>query len=76
MNWLKKGGTFIGSSRCKEFREPEGRASAALTLIQKDISNLIVIGGDGSLTGANLLRSEWNSILNTLLQSGIQCLSF
>lgn len=66
-----KGGTFIGSSRCKEFREPEGRISAALTLIQNNISKLVVIGGDGSLTGANLLRTEWNSILDNLLKSGI-----
>ncbi|XP_054168222.1 ATP-dependent 6-phosphofructokinase-like [Oppia nitens] len=66
---INKGGTIIGSSRCKEFRTYEGRVMAALTLIEKSIMNLIVIGGDGSLTGANILREEWPKILKHLLQN-------
>lgn len=36
----------------------------------KGISNLVVIGGDGSLTGANLFRQEWSSLVNELLTNG------
>lgn len=64
------GGTFIGSARCKDFRERPGRVKAALNLIQREITNLVVIGGDGSLTGANLFREEWPSLLDDLLQTG------
>jgi 6-phosphofructokinase 1 len=56
---INKGGTVIGSARCKEFREREGRLKAAKNLIDRSITNLVVIGGDGSLTGANLFRVEW-----------------
>jgi 6-phosphofructokinase 1 len=62
---------MIGSSRCAEFREPEGRIKVALNLIQKDITNLVIIGGDGSLIGANILRQEWTSILNKLMERGL-----
>ncbi|XP_076438032.1 ATP-dependent 6-phosphofructokinase-like isoform X2 [Babylonia areolata] len=67
---LQLGGTVIGSARCKAFREREGRLQAALNLIQKGITNLVVIGGDGSLTGANLFRQEWASLLEELVQQG------
>lgn len=43
---------------------------AAHNLVQRDITNLCVIGGDGSLTGANLFREEWSSLLEELLQQG------
>ena len=56
---INKGGTVIGSARCEEFREREGRLKAAKNLIDRSITNLVVIGGDGSLTGANLFRVEW-----------------
>ena len=36
----------------------------------RGITNLVVIGGDGSLTGANLFRSEWSSLLEELVQTG------
>uniref|UniRef100_A0A8C4YG43 6-phosphofructokinase type C n=2 Tax=Gopherus evgoodei TaxID=1825980 RepID=A0A8C4YG43_9SAUR len=66
---LQVGGTVIGSARCKEFRTREGRLKAAFNLIQRGITNLCVIGGDGSLTGANLFREEWSGLLEELAQS-------
>lgn len=66
---IHRGGTVIGSARCAEFRERAGRLKAAYNLIQKGISNLVVIGGDGSLTGANLFRQEWSSLLDELLST-------
>jgi 6-phosphofructokinase 1 len=67
---LQQGGTIIGTARSEEFRTREGRRIAALNLIQLGIDGLIVIGGDGSLTGANLFRSEWPSLLSELVQNG------
>ncbi|XP_035025373.1 ATP-dependent 6-phosphofructokinase, platelet type isoform X2 [Hippoglossus stenolepis] len=68
---LQVGGTVIGSARCKEFRSHEGRLKAAHNLVKRSITNLCVIGGDGSLTGANLFREEWSSLLDELLQKGL-----
>ncbi|XP_037642710.1 ATP-dependent 6-phosphofructokinase, platelet type-like isoform X5 [Sebastes umbrosus] len=68
---LQVGGTVIGSARCKEFRTHEGRLKAAHNLVQRRITNLCVIGGDGSLTGANLFREEWSGLLDELLQQGL-----
>ncbi|XP_070830497.1 ATP-dependent 6-phosphofructokinase, platelet type isoform X3 [Chaetodon trifascialis] len=68
---LQVGGTVIGSARCKEFRTHEGRLKAAHNLVQRSITNLCVIGGDGSLTGANLFREEWSGLLDELLQQGL-----
>ncbi|CAL1537260.1 unnamed protein product [Lymnaea stagnalis] len=67
---LQMGGTVIGSARCKEFRERNGRLIAAANLIERGIANLVVIGGDGSLTGANCFRQEWPGMLDELLQTG------
>ncbi|XP_046810543.1 ATP-dependent 6-phosphofructokinase isoform X1 [Lucilia cuprina] len=67
---IHRGGTVIGSARCTDFRQRAGRLKAAHNLIQKGISNLVVIGGDGSLTGANLFRQEWSSLLDELLKEG------
>lgn len=49
---------MIGSARCLEFRERAGRLKAAKNLIDRNITNLVCSGGDGSLTGANLFRLE------------------
>ncbi|KAL7887639.1 hypothetical protein AOLI_G00053600 [Acnodon oligacanthus] len=68
---LQVGGTVIGSARCKEFRTHEGRLKAAHNLVQHGITNLCVIGGDGSLTGANLFREEWSGLLTELVQQGL-----
>jgi 6-phosphofructokinase len=64
-----QGGTIIGSARCKEFRERSGRLRAAKNLIQHGINNIVCIGGDGSLTGANLFRIEWDSLLKELVDT-------
>lgn len=66
---IHRGGTVIGSARCAEFRERPGRLKAAYNLVQKGISNLVVIGGDGSLTGANLFRLEWSDLLDELVKT-------
>ncbi|XP_047599407.1 ATP-dependent 6-phosphofructokinase, platelet type isoform X2 [Lutra lutra] len=67
---LQVGGTIIGSARCKAFRTREGRLKAAQNLVQRGITNLCVIGGDGSLTGANIFRKEWSGLLEELAQNG------
>ncbi|XP_078393535.1 ATP-dependent 6-phosphofructokinase, platelet type isoform X1 [Cetorhinus maximus] len=67
---LQVGGTVIGSARCQEFRTREGRKQAAHNLTKHGISNLCVIGGDGSLTGANLFREEWKGLLQELVEEG------
>jgi 6-phosphofructokinase 1 len=67
---LHRGGTAIGSARCKEFRERSGRLKAALNLVNNGIEGLIVIGGDGSLTGAHIFRQEWPDLLQLLVTDG------
>ncbi|SCV74134.1 BQ2448_6566 [Microbotryum intermedium] len=64
------GGTLIGTARCAAFRELEGRRKAAFNLVKHGIDALVVCGGDGSLTGADRLRAEWPSHVQTLLKSG------
>jgi 6-phosphofructokinase 1 len=59
----------IGSARCAVFRERAGRLKAAKNLVGRGITNMVVIGGDGSLTGANLFRQEWGSLLDELLKT-------
>ncbi|KAK3088102.1 hypothetical protein FSP39_014689 [Pinctada imbricata] len=73
---LQFGGTAIGSARCKDFRERAGRLKAAENLINLGISNLVVIGGDGSLTGANLFRKEWTDLLEELVKTRIHQRAF
>jgi 6-phosphofructokinase 1 len=63
---LHRGGTAIGTARCQDFRTRDGRRRAAEHLIERDISNLVIIGGDGSLTGAHLLQDEWADLLDEL----------
>jgi 6-phosphofructokinase 1 len=76
MNWdsvggiLQLGGTMIGSARCDDFRTRDGRKAAAKNLIKAGIDGLIVIGGDGSLTGANIFRQEWPSLIAELADTG------
>lgn len=67
---LHKGGTSIGTARCKEFQTREGRLTAVYNLLTRGIDRLVCIGGDGSLTGANLLREEWPSLVQELAESG------
>ena len=76
MNWdavggiLNKGGTIIGTARSEAFRTRPGRQQAAKNLLQHDIDSLVIIGGDGSLTGANLFRQEWPELLKELVAAG------
>jgi len=51
-----------------DFKEREGRVKAAYNLISKDIRNVVCIGGDGSLTGANEFRTEWTGLLDDLVK--------
>ncbi|XP_062988390.1 ATP-dependent 6-phosphofructokinase, liver type isoform X1 [Elgaria multicarinata webbii] len=69
-NIIQLGGTIIGSARCKAFTTREGRLQAAYNLVQHGITNLCVIGGDGSLTGANIFRTEWGGLLEELVKEG------
>ncbi|KXJ51848.1 6-phosphofructokinase [Neptuniibacter pectenicola] len=59
-NIVQRGGTLLKSDRCLAFKDPAVRHQAAMVLKEKDIDALIVIGGDGSLTGAHLLTQENN----------------
>ena len=67
---LQRGGTVIGTARSAEFRTREGRRRAARNLADRGIDALVVIGGDGSLTGANLFREEWPELLAELVEAG------
>jgi 6-phosphofructokinase 1 len=67
---LQLGGTVLGTARSADFREPDGRRRATATLVQAGIDRLVVIGGDGSLTGADTLRSEWTAHLEALVADG------
>lgn len=57
---IQNGGTFLQTSRSEEFRTVAGRQKAYEQLQQRGIDSLVVIGGDGSFTGANLLSMETN----------------
>jgi len=67
---LHMGGTVIGTARSDRFRSREGRLRAAENFLKTGIDSLVVIGGDGSLTGADLLRQEWSALVGELAASG------
>lgn len=75
LNWnsvggiLHRGGTVIGSARCEEFKTREGRLKAAMNLVNHEIDSLVIIGGDGSLTGANIFHQEWSGLLAELVEN-------
>jgi 6-phosphofructokinase 1 len=64
---IDRGGTVIGTARCAAFRTREGRLLAAKNLLERGIDRLVIIGGDGSLTGADLFRREWPELLAELV---------
>ena len=66
---LPLGGTLIGSARCSAFKTRQGRLAAAKHLCQLGIDALVVIGGDGSLTGADVFRQEWPGLLQELVDT-------
>ena len=59
-NIVQQGGTILKTARCKEFQTPEGRQVAYDTMKREGIDALVVIGGDGSLTGARVFASEFD----------------
>ena len=59
-NIIQAGGTILKTARCKEFTTPEGRQLAYDNLKRQEIDALVVIGGDGALTGARIFANEFN----------------
>ncbi|WP_348822252.1 6-phosphofructokinase [Flavobacterium aestuarii] len=59
-NIVNKGGTILKSARSMDFKTPEGREKAHKNLLKAGVDALVVIGGDGSFTGALLFNSEYN----------------
>ncbi|MBE6310138.1 MAG: 6-phosphofructokinase [Bacteroidales bacterium] len=59
-NIIQAGGTILKTARCKEFTTPEGRQQAYDMMKKEGIDALVVIGGDGSLTGARVFATEFN----------------
>ena len=67
---LHRGGTVLGTARSPEFRTRDGLRRAARNLVEREIHALVVIGGDGSLSGAAELRTEWSGLLDELIAAG------
>jgi 6-phosphofructokinase 1 len=59
-NIIQQGGTILKTARCDEFKSPEGRKMAYERMKQEEIDALIVIGGDGTFTGARIFAQEFN----------------
>jgi 6-phosphofructokinase 1 len=59
-NILNRGGTILKTARAKRFFNEDGQKKAAENIIANNIDGLIVIGGNGSLTGAHILASKYN----------------
>ena len=61
---------MIGTARAPSSASARAGARAARNLVERDIDRLVVIGGDGSLSGADLLRHEWPALLAELVERG------
>jgi len=59
-NIIQQGGTILKTSRSEKFRTKEGRALAYENLKKNNIDALVAIGGDGTFTGANIFKEEYN----------------
>lgn len=59
-NIINKGGTILKSARCLEFRTPEGRKKAYDQLVKAGVDAFVVIGGNGSFTGAMIFNNEFD----------------
>lgn len=59
-NIIQRGGTILKTSRCEEFKTPEGRRIAYDNLKKAEIDALVVIGGDGTFTGAGVFSKEYD----------------
>ncbi|KNC55997.1 6-phosphofructokinase [Thecamonas trahens ATCC 50062] len=69
-NMVAAGGTKYGTARCAQFRTEEGRRAAVVNLVKANAGALVVIGGDGSLTGASILASEWDDHVQKAVANG------
>ena len=59
-NTIQRGGTILKTARCGDFLTPEGRKKAHDNMVEAGIDALVVIGGNGSLTGAQLFAREYD----------------
>jgi 6-phosphofructokinase 1 len=59
-NTIQRGGTILKTARCQAFLEAEGRKKAYDNMVEAGIDALFVIGGNGSLTGAQLFAAEYD----------------
>ncbi len=59
-NIIQQGGTILKSARCAEFKTAEGRKLAYENMMKEEIDALVVIGGDGTFTGARIFAQEFN----------------
>lgn len=59
-NIIQQGGTILKTARCTEFHTPEGRKIAYENIQKEEIDALIVIGGDGTFTGARIFAEEYD----------------
>lgn len=59
-NIIQRGGTILKTARSEEFKTAEGRKKAYENMVKHGITALVVIGGDGSLTGARAFADEYN----------------
>src|SRR5574344_3038666 len=59
-NIIQLGGTILKTARCVEFTTPEGRELAYQNMKKEEIDALVIIGGDGSLTGARIFAQEFD----------------
>jgi 6-phosphofructokinase 1 len=59
-NIIQQGGTILKTARCQEFMTPEGRRTAYETMRREGMDALVVIGGDGTLTGARIFADEFD----------------
>ncbi|ADM11203.1 6-phosphofructokinase [Encephalitozoon intestinalis ATCC 50506] len=65
-----QGGTVLLSARSQKFMGKEGRKEAVLNMVRKKINCVIVLGGDGSMKGAMVLRDEFKDHLRDLIREG------
>ena len=59
-NIIQRGGTILKSARCKQFMTKEGREQAYQNIQKSGLDGLVVIGGDGTFTGADVFKKEFN----------------
>lgn len=59
-NIIQQGGTILRTARCQEFMTEEGRKIAYENMVKEGIDALVVLGGDGTFTGAKIFANEFN----------------